>query len=82
MSHILVVDDEKTIRQALTEILEDESYEVSQAADGEEAWGLLESNQYDAVLCDIKMPKLDGIELLDKVVEAGIDVPFIIKKGV
>ena len=77
MSHILVVDDEKTIRQALTEILEDESYEVSQAADGEEAWGLLESNQYDAVLCDIKMPKLDGIELLDKVVEAGIDVPFI-----
>lgn len=77
MSYILVVDDEKTIRQALTEILEDESYEVSQAADGEEAWGLLESNQYDAVLCDIKMPKMDGIELLDKVVEAGIDVPFI-----
>ncbi|MAE84882.1 MAG: response regulator [Flammeovirgaceae bacterium] len=77
MAHILVVDDEKTIRQALTEILEDESYEVSQASDGEEAWGLIEGTQFDAVLCDIKMPKMDGIELLDKVVEAGIDVPFI-----
>ena len=48
MAHILVVDDEKTIRQALTEILEDESYEVSQASDGEEAWGLIEGTQFDA----------------------------------
>lgn len=77
MAHLLVVDDEKTIRQALTEILSDESYEVSQAGDGEEAWELIQSNSYDAVLCDIKMPKMDGIELLDKVVEAGVDVPFI-----
>ncbi len=77
MAHILVVDDEKTIRQALTEILEDESYQVSQAADGEIAWGLIASNQYDAILCDIKMPKMDGLELLDKVTEAGMDVPVI-----
>ncbi|WP_421871906.1 sigma-54-dependent transcriptional regulator [Marinoscillum sp.] len=77
MAHLLVVDDEKTIRQALTEILSDESYEVSQAGDGEEAWEMIQSNSYDAVLCDIKMPKMDGIELLDKVVEAGVDVPFI-----
>ncbi|MEQ8471681.1 MAG: sigma-54 dependent transcriptional regulator [Marinoscillum sp.] len=77
MSHILVVDDEKTIRQALKEILEDESYEVSEAADGEAAWALLQEHKFDAVLCDIKMPKMDGIELLDKVVEEGIDAPFI-----
>ena len=77
MAHILVIDDEKTIRQALTEILEDESYEVSQAADGAEALQLIQKNTYDAVLCDIKMPKMDGIELLDKVVESGIDVPFV-----
>ena len=77
MAHILVVDDEKTIRQALTEILEDESYEVSQAADGAEALELIQKNSYDAVLCDIKMPKMDGIELLDKVVESGVDVPFV-----
>lgn len=77
MSHILIVDDEKTIRQALKEILEDESYEVSEAADGEAAWTLLQDNKYDAVLCDIKMPKMDGIELLDKAVDEGVDAPFI-----
>lgn len=77
MSHILIVDDEKTIRQALKEILEDESYEVSEAADGEAAWTLLKDNKYDAVLCDIKMPKMDGIELLDKAVDEGVDAPFI-----
>lgn len=77
MSHILIVDDEKAIRQALKEILEDESYEVSEAPDGEAAWELLKKSSFDAVLCDIKMPKMDGIELLDKVVGEGIDAPFI-----
>jgi len=77
MSHILIVDDEKAIRQALKDILEDESYEVSEAPDGEAAWALLQEHQYDAVLCDIKMPKMDGIELLTKAVEAGVDAPFI-----
>ncbi len=77
MSHILIVDDEKTIRQALKDILEDESYEVSEAPDGEAAWALLEEQTYDAVLCDIKMPKMDGVELLSKAMESGMDVPFI-----
>ncbi|MEQ8583409.1 MAG: sigma-54 dependent transcriptional regulator [Marinoscillum sp.] len=77
MSHILIVDDEKTIRQALKDILEDESYEVSEAPDGEAAWALLEEQSFDAVLCDIKMPKMDGVELLSKAMESGIDVPFI-----
>lgn len=77
MSHILIVDDEKTIRQALKDILEDESYEVSEAPDGEAAWALLEEQTFDAVLCDIKMPKMDGVELLSKAMESGMDVPFI-----
>lgn len=77
MPHILIVDDEKSIRQALREILEDESYEVSEAPDGEAAWELLQSEKIDAVLCDIKMPKMDGIELLEKAVAAEMDAPFI-----
>jgi len=77
MSHILIVDDEKTIRQALKDILEDESYEVSEAPDGEAAWALLQEQTFDAVLCDIKMPKMDGVELLSKAMESGMDVPFI-----
>ena len=77
MSHILIVDDEKAIRQALKDILSDESYEVSEAPDGEAAWQLLQENSFDAILCDIKMPKMDGLELLEKAMSEGIDAPFI-----
>jgi two-component system nitrogen regulation response regulator NtrX len=77
MPHILIVDDEKVIRQALKDILEDESYEVSLAPDGEAAWEMLQKNAYDVILCDIQMPKLDGLELLDRAVENEIDTPFI-----
>ncbi|VAW27609.1 sigma-54 dependent transcriptional regulator/response regulator [hydrothermal vent metagenome] len=77
MPSILIVDDEKSIRFALREILEDENYEVDEAADGVEALKKLSSNVYDAVLSDIKMPKMDGITLLEKAIEEGIDTPFI-----
>lgn len=77
MARILVVDDEKSIRETLMEILEYEKYEVSEAEDGKEAWAILEKEDFDAVLCDIKMPKMDGIELLEKVVTDGKQVPFI-----
>ncbi len=77
MPSILIVDDEKSIRFALREILEDENYEVDEAADGVEALKKLSSNTYDAVLSDIKMPKMDGITLLEKAIEEGIDTPFI-----
>ncbi len=77
MAKILIVDDEKTIRETLKEILEYEKYQVSEAQDGEAAWEELSKSSYDVVLCDIKMPKMDGIELLDKAVNEGIDTPFI-----
>ncbi|GAB4239041.1 MAG: sigma-54 dependent transcriptional regulator [Ekhidna sp.] len=77
MSKILVVDDEKSIRDALQDILTEESYKVITAENGEEAWELINSEKIDLVLCDIKMPKMDGMELLSRVSEEGIDLPFV-----
>ena len=77
MAKILIIDDEKAIRGSLREILEYEKYEVDEAADGEEGLHLLTENSYDIALCDIKMPKIDGIEVLEKAIAQGIDVQFI-----
>ena len=68
---ILVVDDEAAIRDALRMILEYEGYEVASAADGPAALAELESNPPDAVLLDIKMPGMDGFEVLDRIVARG-----------
>lgn len=77
MAKILVVDDEKSIRDALSDILTEEKYDVITASDGEDAWCKLEAEKVDLVLCDIKMPKMDGMELLTKSSSEGLDVPFI-----
>jgi len=77
MARILIVDDEKVIRETLIEILEYEKFQVDQAADGKEGLAMIQQNEYDAVLCDIKMPKMDGIQLLEKALEEGYSVPFI-----
>ena len=77
MKKLLVVDDEKAIRETLIEILEHEKYEVKEAEDGKQALSILEKEDFDVVLCDVKMPKMDGIELLDKVNAQGSQVPFI-----
>ena len=77
MSKILIIDDEQSIRNTLREILEYEAFAVTDAKDGEEGIKLLRENSFDAVLCDIKMPKLDGMEVLEKAMEEGIDTPFI-----
>ncbi|MEQ9442876.1 MAG: sigma-54 dependent transcriptional regulator [Cyclobacteriaceae bacterium] len=77
MTKILIIDDEKAIRGSLREILEYEKYEVDEAADGEEGLQLLAKNNYDIALCDIKMPKVDGIEVLEKAIAQGIGAQFI-----
>jgi two-component system, NtrC family, nitrogen regulation response regulator NtrX len=78
MAKILVVDDMAAIRTSLREILTEENHEVEEAKDGEEALRKLEEDHFDIVFCDVKMPKLDGIELLERVKKAGITTPFII----
>ncbi len=77
MSKILIVDDEKSIRDALGDILIEQQYEVMTAQDGEEAFGKISNEKIDLVLCDIKMPKMDGMELLAKVADEGMEVPFV-----
>jgi DNA-binding NtrC family response regulator len=77
MAKVLIVDDEKSIRDTLREILEYEKHQVKEAADGKEAFEMLKKEQFDVALCDVKMPKMDGLELLEAVKVAGIDVVFI-----
>ena len=80
MSRVLIIDDERSIRSTLREILEYEKYGVDEAADGFEGLLLVKDNRYDAILCDIKMPKMDGIELLTQITEI-TDTPVIMISG-
>jgi two-component system, NtrC family, nitrogen regulation response regulator NtrX len=77
MPKILIVDDEASIRYTLRDILEYEKYQVEEAKDGEEGLEMLTRNDYDVVLCDIKMPKMDGMEVLSKVQDLGKNAQFI-----
>ena len=77
MARILIIDDERSIRSTLKEILEYENYTVDEAEDGEKGLDFLGRNKYDVVLCDIKMPKMDGIEVLERAMQMVPDTPFI-----
>lgn len=81
MPNILIIDDEKAIRKTLGEILSYEGYKIDEAADGEEGWKFFNEKVYDVILCDIKMPKLDGLEFLAKATEKNPDVPVIMISG-
>ncbi len=81
MASILIIDDEKAIRKTLSEILSFENYKVDEACDGEEGLKKFKESSYDVVLCDIKMPKIDGLEFLQKAVEVKSDVPIIMISG-
>lgn len=81
MAYILVVDDEKSIRNTLQEILEYENHKVELATNGPEGIELFEKNEFDVVLCDIKMPEMDGIEVLERILEKSNDVPVIMISG-
>ncbi len=77
MARILIIDDEKSIRNTLKEILEYENYEIDEAKDGDEGLKKLSDGNFDVALCDVKMPKMDGIELLTKAQEQGIQTQFL-----
>ncbi|SFP97814.1 sigma-54-dependent transcriptional regulator [Hymenobacter arizonensis] len=77
MPRILIIDDERAIRHTLKEILEFENYTVDQAEDGPAGLDMLIQQKYDVVLCDIKMPKMDGLEVLTRAQAMGTDAAFI-----
>ncbi len=81
MSRILVIDDERAIRRALREILEFEEFEVDEAEDGKEGLEKAIAETYDMIFCDIKMPKMDGMEVLDELAKANVDSPVIMISG-
>ena len=81
MSKILVIDDQKSIRNTLHEILEYEKHEVSLAATGPEGLELFAAHKFDIVLCDIKMPGMDGMEVLQHLMEQSNDTPVIMISG-
>jgi DNA-binding NtrC family response regulator len=77
MAKLLIIDDEKAIRGALRDILEYEGYTIEEASDGEQGLELIKQNDYDVVLCDIRMPKIEGLDLLLRVTEMGKATQFI-----
>ena len=81
MASILIIDDEKAIRKTLSEILSYEGYKIEEASDGEEGLKKFSTTTFDVVLCDIKMPKMDGIEFLEKARMINADVPIIVISG-
>ena len=81
MPKILIIDDEKSIRNTLKEILTYEGYEVTEAQDGMEGLKFVEKDKFDIILSDIKMPKMDGIEVLEKLQEISPETPVVMISG-
>ncbi|MGA1546656.1 MAG: sigma-54-dependent transcriptional regulator, partial [Flavobacteriaceae bacterium] len=83
MTKILIIEDEEPIRRVLVSILSDEdsNYKISEASDGKEGLNLIKKEKFDLVLCDIKMPKMDGIEVLQAANAKNISAPFIMLTG-
>jgi len=80
-SKVLIADDEKNVAEGLQMILSEDGYEAEMATDGKEAWEKVQGNEFGLVLADLKMPKLDGLELFAKMRENGIDSEFIMITG-
>ena len=83
MSKILIIEDEAAIRRVLKKIIseENDSYEVEEAENGLAGLEMIMSNDYDLVLCDIKMPKMDGVEVLEKVKKIKPEIPMVMISG-
>ncbi|MFM8372894.1 MAG: response regulator, partial [Bacteroidota bacterium] len=81
MAKILIVDDETPIRRTLRDILEFEGYEVDEAVDGLDCVAKVQKEKYDVVITDIKMPKMDGIEALERLQILSPETPVIMVSG-
>ena len=78
---ILIIDDERSIRNSLKEILMDEGYDVEVAENGADGCGMVEKEKYDVIFCDIKMPEMDGMEVLDRFNQMGLDAAVVMISG-
>ena len=78
---LLIIDDERSIRNSLKEILSDEGYDVDVAEDGAQGCAMVEKEKYDIIFCDIKMPVMDGVEALTKIMEMGVDSAVVMISG-
>ena len=83
MSKLLIVEDEEAIRRVLVKILkeDDSKYEIQEASDGVKAIEMIKNQDFDLVLCDIKMPKMDGIEVLEKTKAEKPELPIVMISG-
>lgn len=81
MAKILIIDDERSIRNAIREILEYEKFQVDEAEDGLQGVVKVKGGKYDVILCDIKMPKMDGIDVLDRILLLAPDTPVVMISG-
>ncbi|HBZ33531.1 MAG TPA: response regulator, partial [Bacteroidales bacterium] len=81
MAKILIIDDERSIRSTLEDILSFEKYKVDLAADGREGIDKFVTGKYDLVLCDIKMPEMDGMEVLKRIAQSDKDIPIVMISG-
>ena len=83
MSKILVIEDEAAIRRVLVKILNEENdkYEIEEAENGASGMEMIRKTDYDLVLCDIKMPKMDGVEVLQEARREKPEIPFIMISG-
>jgi len=81
MAKILIIDDERSIRNAIREILEYEKFQVDEAEDGLSGVVKVKGGKYDVILCDIKMPKMDGTEVLERIVLLAPDTPVVMISG-
>ena len=81
MNKILVIDDEKSIRNSLKDVLEYEKYKIEEAEDGMQGLSMIQNNNYDLILCDIKMPKMDGIDVLEMALEKKPESLFVMISG-
>ena len=83
MSKILIIEDEAAIRRVLSKIISEEnnSYQVEEAEDGLSGIEMIKNKDYDLILCDIKMPKMDGVEVLEKAKKINPEIPIIMISG-